>query len=283
MQSSWHYPMTKADATEFIAGNGLHILMDKPMAATYEQATRICTACESAGVKLLINWPTAFMPCIHTAHRLAEDGAIGKLYELKSKVAIPGPEHNVCSEHFLKWLFDQIKNGGGALVDYCCYGVIFSLWFLGIPKRVVASAGRYVKDNITAEDNAYVVMDYDYGHAIAEGSWSQFGADTVPQFFRDNMAVTISGSKGAMAFDWFDAKVRLVSEKHPEGTEVVAEPLPAEMSNGPALFIKALLEDLPLTGMVGPELCLRSQEIMSAAYLSLKTKSYVELPLGRND
>ena len=168
------------------------------------------------------------------------------------------------------------------MVDYCCWR-IFSLWFLRIPKHVVASAGRYVKDNITAEDNAYVVMDYDYGHAIAEGSWSQFGADTVPQFFRDNMAVTISGSKGAMAFDWFDAKVRLVSEKHPEGTEVVAEPLPAEMSNGPALFIKALLEDLPLTGMVGPELCLRSQEIMSAAYLSLKTKSYVELPLGRND
>jgi predicted dehydrogenase len=261
----------KADAVEYLAKRKIHVLMDKAMSASLSQADRMLKAAQTSGIKMLVNWPTAWLPSFHEAHRLVKGGTIGEVYELKARIANPGPENHGCSKYFLEWLFSKEKNGGGALVDYCCYGIVFSLWFMGNPISVSASGGNFVKHNLSVDDNAWVIMNYKFGHAIAEGSWSQYGVDGNEALFPDNQKVIISGTDGTIIFNWFDKSVRVISKQYPKGTELAANALPSQMKDGPTYFIHCLENNERIEGMVSPEVCRDVQEVMELGYKSIET------------
>ncbi|MCL4377743.1 MAG: Gfo/Idh/MocA family oxidoreductase [Actinobacteria bacterium] len=270
----------KADAIELLAAKGIHVLMDKPMAATLDQANRIYKAAEKAGIKLLVNWPSAWDPAIQKALSLIQQGEIGNIFAIKAGMSNPGPENHGCTKYFLEWLFSAEKNGGGALVDYCCYGILYALTILGLPKKVIGSDGRYIKKNITAEDNALVVMEYPNAYAISMGSWSEYGADNTPQEFEfDNKKIYFGGETGAIVVKSFENKFHIISANYPKGKIFTGESLKENDNNGPAYFVKCIKEDLPIEGMVNPKLCRDVQEVMEAAYISIKTGKKVELPI----
>ena len=50
-----------ADIVEAAAAKGIHVVSEKPMAATLDQAERMLRAAQQAGILLLINWPTAWI------------------------------------------------------------------------------------------------------------------------------------------------------------------------------------------------------------------------------
>ncbi|MEC7724110.1 MAG: Gfo/Idh/MocA family oxidoreductase, partial [Planctomycetota bacterium] len=63
--------------TERVARAGVHIVMEKPFAASLAEADRMAAAVAKTGKRLMINWPLAWMPSHRTAKRLVDDGAIG--------------------------------------------------------------------------------------------------------------------------------------------------------------------------------------------------------------
>src|SRR5260370_995857 len=75
-----------------------------------------------AGVQLMVNWPIAWWPQLQQALRLAEEGRIGRVFQINYRAADAGPREVGCSEAFAEWLLDPDRNGGGALMDYCSYG-----------------------------------------------------------------------------------------------------------------------------------------------------------------
>jgi len=58
---------------------GKHVFCDKPMATSIEDAERIVAACESAGVKLAVNFHNRHMQCFNDAKRVIASGEIGKV------------------------------------------------------------------------------------------------------------------------------------------------------------------------------------------------------------
>ena len=68
-----------ADWTEKVAPFGVHILMEKPFAASLADADRMIAAMEKSGKQLAINWPLRWLPGNYTAHKLIEEGRIGKV------------------------------------------------------------------------------------------------------------------------------------------------------------------------------------------------------------
>ena len=145
-----------ADIVEAVAPKGLHVISEKPMSATLEQADRMLKAAEDAGTILLINWATAWNPGLRTAYRLAKEGAIGQVFQVRVRMAHCGPKELGCSEYFYGWLYDAEKNGAGALMDYCCYGAAFCRWLLGVPKSVTGVAACLVKEDFPVDDNAAI-------------------------------------------------------------------------------------------------------------------------------
>ena len=59
-----------APIVELCAARGIHVMVEKPMAATLEQADRMLTAAQRHQICLMVNWPTAWSRPLHTAHRL---------------------------------------------------------------------------------------------------------------------------------------------------------------------------------------------------------------------
>ena len=162
-----------ADIVEACAKKGIHVISEKPMAATLEQANRMVHAAEKFGIQLMINWPTAWSPAIQEMERRILAGDIGRLTYFKQRSAHNGPKEIGCDPHFWGWLYDEEKNGAGALMDYCGYSADMCSRFMGLPEQVTGFRGVFVKDYPIPDDNAIILMKYKHAFGVAEASWTQ--------------------------------------------------------------------------------------------------------------
>ena len=266
----------KVGMIELLVEKGLHILVDKPMAVNVKQAERILKAVRKHDVKILVDYLHMWSPTIQKAYSLVQEGTIGKIFQLSSRIGNPGPELHGCSKYMIEWLFDEEKNGGGALIDYCCYGVNLCRWFFGQqPKSVTGVGGRYVKDNISAEDNACLLLEYPHAMGIIEASWSQFAAN-VAKLYPMPMLL-LYGSKGATAVRFGEDTLDLIAEDIPEGKKVKAPMLPREKMNGPEYLAHCIQTDKPVKGMCSPEFDRDVLEVLTAGYESIEKNKKVYL------
>lgn len=209
---------------------GLHVLIEKPMAATLDGAERMLSASEKHNVRLMINWPFAWWPQLQHALKLAGDGAIGDVWQVRYRAAHQGPEELGCSKYFCEWLFDPAKNGGGAMMDYCCYGANLARVLLGNPQKVTATKATLCKTHLPVEDNAIVLMHYPKALAIAEGSWTQAGKLT-------SYLTVIYGTRGTLMVEpRLGGRLLLATESQPVGEEVSVPAPPKHLTNSAEHF-----------------------------------------------
>ena len=172
------------EVAEAIAAHGAHMVTEKPMAASLTEALRMARAARLNRVSLMVNWPTTWSPEIRAMKVLIEQGTIGDVWEVKwrngaSMGPLPfhsGPNVFTEAEKGAEW-WHQASAGGGALLDYCCYGACLSRWFLG--ERAVAAT--CLRANLTshygdADDNAIITVRFPKALAILEATWSTWHA-----------------------------------------------------------------------------------------------------------
>ncbi|MGI9148385.1 MAG: Gfo/Idh/MocA family protein [Chloroflexota bacterium] len=265
------------------AARGVHVMKEKPMAATLALADEISTTAARAGVRLMVNWATNWSPAYHHAKRLVDDGRIGHVWQVHHRAGHGGPPPDFASLGPVArvgwgWLIDRARNGGGAYVDFCSYGAVLSRWFMGQPSKVLALGGRYAKDFFTVDDNAILVLGYPRGHSVCEGTWTQ---PAVPS----RIPTMVYGQAGAIAVTGQSELQVAVSnasgERVATNTDVVACPaLPEHYRSAPDYFCHCLLHDEPFEGIVRPDLSRDAQEILQAGIESMITGREVGLPLG---
>ena len=59
-----------------------------------------------------------------------QEHAVGEIRKMVVHDGHQGPKEIGCSAEFLSWLTDPVKNGGGALVDFGCYGAYPMTWLM---------------------------------------------------------------------------------------------------------------------------------------------------------
>lgn len=261
-----------ADATELAAAHGLHVMAEKPMAATLDQAERMIRAAANAGTRLMVHWPFAWDSAFRHAIQLAKDGAIGKLFQVRYRSAHAGPKEFGCTPYFYNWLYDREKNGAGALIDYCCYGAVLAREVLGQPTRVTAMAGRLQKDYVEIDDNAIILMGYHHAIAITEASWTQVGNPFT-------YTPMIYGSEGMLIVRRGENKVVLATEANPDGELIDPPANPPEFENGTAHFLHCIRSGEPVAGVCNAETSRDAQEILQAGLISARDGGEVSLPL----
>lgn len=175
---------------EACAGQGVHAMIEKPMASSLEDGLRMARAARAAGIELVVNWPITWQPASHKAKELIEGGAIGRVLTVKWRgghlgplgagVSHPGgdddgqgiPRKLSGVERGATW-WHQRAAGGGAMLDYCCYGSLVARWLVGEP----ASAVMGMRANLDshwgdAEDNAAMLIRFPQAMALCEASWT---------------------------------------------------------------------------------------------------------------
>jgi len=77
--------------------------------------------------------------------------------------------------HLLQWLTDPVKNGGGAITDFGCYGANLMTWLMnGQAPVAVTAVTHHIKPDIypKVDDDATIVLDYPNATGIIEASWN---------------------------------------------------------------------------------------------------------------
>lgn len=260
------------ELTELAASRGYHVLVEKPMAASGEGAARMRTAVREASVRLMVNWPFAWWPQMQHAIRLATEGEIGDIWQVRYRAAHAGPRELGCSEFFCEWLFDPARNGpGGAYVDYCCYGALLARVLLGIPSEVTAVSGRFVKQEQTVDDNAVLVMKYPNGLAVSEGSWTQVGSLSA-------YSTVIYGTQGTLMLEpRHGGRLFKATQESPAG-EVVDVPAPvASLETATAHFLHGIETGETYWALCHDEQGYDTQRILDAGAKSLTQQGTVRL------
>ncbi|MEM0445312.1 MAG: Gfo/Idh/MocA family oxidoreductase [Nitrososphaerota archaeon] len=266
------------DVVELAAENNVHVIMEKPMSANLAQAERILRASERRRIKVMVNYPTTWHPAIQHAHRLVKEGAIGRIFHIRYRGAHAGPKEVGCSPYFYEWLYDSELNGGGALMDYCCYGVNIALWFLEkLPQRVLATAKNLVRKYIPVEDNAMLLMEFDDAIGVAEACWSQVGQYPIH-------GPIINGAEGTIIVTE-DRKILKYRVKEPDNfrdiqAESIDPPAPPKgYRNGPEYFVEKILRDEEIDKPLSAKFNRDVQEILEAGLKSARQGAAVNLPL----
>lgn len=162
-------------AVEACAPRGVHLLLEKPLAFSAEDARRIAELSGRHGVLALTNFETSWYASVREAGRLVESGAMSPLRRMNFRDGHRGPREIGCSEEFLAWLTDPELNGGGALVDFGCYGAVQATWLMHgqRPTSVIAST-RTLKPGIypRVDDDATIVLTYPTATAVLQASWN---------------------------------------------------------------------------------------------------------------
>ena len=252
-----------AAVVEAAARHGVPIMVEKPLAANLAQARRIRAAAER--VLVMCNWPVAWDPKVRHALRVAAGDDLGSVYTVRYRAAHRGPREEGMSEYFWSWLYDPEQNGGGALIDYCCYGAALAAQTLGMPDRVVGVKGRLVKTDIPVEDNAILLMQYPQAFAIAEACWTQAGAR--PGGFQ------VLGHRAGLVIE--QGRLLRVDSEHRDGLEVVVDPLPAGQRNGAEYFVSCVRAGRRPQGLVSVEVGVAAQQILEAGRQATETGTAV--------
>lgn len=160
-----------AKMTVDIADSGKHVVCEKPLCMTLEEADLMIDTCRKKGVLLLYAEELFFTPKYVKAKEMADQGAFGRVYLVKQSEKHFGPHAD--------WFWNVEESGGGAFMDMGCHGIAFCWWFLGRPKirDVFCQMGTYVHgDRTRGEDNSICILEFEGGAVgLVEDSWARRG------------------------------------------------------------------------------------------------------------
>jgi len=143
--------------TILAAEHGLHVLCEKPMAVSLEEARQMTEACASNGVKLMIGNMLRFNPCHGWAKHIIRDGVLGRITEAKATF-----EYHL-SEKGSPWRLDPEVGGGGAIMDVGVHCIDLLRYLLNAE---VTRVGAFVDTGsypFPADISATVMLKFDSG------------------------------------------------------------------------------------------------------------------------
>ncbi len=260
---------------EIAAPRGIHVMVEKPLAVSLEHARKMAALASRYKIHLLTNYETSWYPTNHEAYRLLQEGRIGNLRKLVVRDGHRGPKKIGINSEFLTWLTDSMQNGGGAFVDFGCYGANLSTWLLHgqRPKSVTAILQQLQPENNPAvDDEATIVLTYDTAHVIIQASWNW-------PIGRKDMEVY--GLTGAIYADNRNQlRVRMAEGYDGFSEETLKLPEMPSPHNDPFAYLAAVVNNqikVPPYGLYSLENNLLVVEILEAARESARTGKSIRL------
>lgn len=158
------------------APRGIHVMVEKPLAVSVDHALEMDSLARLYNIHLLTNYETSWYPATAKAYQLIYDSSYtGGLRKAVFHHGHEGPVEIGTSRAFLSWLTDPVLNGGGAVIDFGCYGANLMTWLMKGQQPVsVTAVTRQFKPDVypKVDDEATIILTYPEAQAILEASWN---------------------------------------------------------------------------------------------------------------
>lgn len=154
----------------------INVMVEKPLAASLKQALEMDALAKKFNILLLTNFETSWYPSTVKTYELANDSNyIGSIKKVVIHDGHQGPKEIGVSKEFFSWLTDPIQNGGGALIDFGCYGANLMTYLMkGKQPISVTAVTRHFKPDIypKVDDEATIIVSYPTAQCIIQASWN---------------------------------------------------------------------------------------------------------------
>ena len=258
---------------EQCAPRHIHVMVEKPLAVSIEDARAIAAAAKKGGIHVLVNYETTWYRGNQNAFTIVrEQRAIGDVRKLVVHDGHRGPKEIGCSQAFLNWLTDPVLNGGGALTDFGCYGADLITWLMEGQRPIsVAAVTQQIKPEVypNVEDEATIVLTYPHAQGIIQASWN---------WPFDRKDLEIYGRTGYVLVPQRDLmRVRKAGAEEAE-LKLLPPPVPGPAADEVAYLASVVRGETLPSGLSSLEVNLVVTEILDAARHSAKTGQRVDLP-----
>ncbi|MGG4103379.1 Gfo/Idh/MocA family oxidoreductase [Paenibacillus sp. FSL W8-0187] len=209
---------THAEISIAALNAGKHVLVEKPLCRTVEEALQVQEAVKSSGKLLQVGFVRRYDPNAQMLREFADKGEFGEIYFAKAssvrRLGNPGG-----------WFSDIERSGGGPLIDIGVHVIDLCWYMMGRPKPVSVSANTYRKlgnrsnvrnlsfykaadydaEKNTVEDMANAMIRFENGASIlVDVSFTLHAKENL-------QSVKLYGDKGGFEID---PEVVIVTEKH---------------------------------------------------------------------
>lgn len=161
---------------ELCAPKGISVMVEKPLATTVRDAERIASLAAQYHIHVLTNYETTWYNTNQQIYEMVnQQHAIGAVRKMVVHDGHQGPKEIGCSKDFLGWLTDPVKNGGGAIRDFGCYGANLMVWLMqGKAPVAVTAMTHHIKPGVypKVDDDATILLEYPDATGIIEASWN---------------------------------------------------------------------------------------------------------------
>src|SRR5580704_17220880 len=239
----------------------IHYSTEKPMATTGADAREMQRLADEAGIKIMVNYWNVWVAPTHEIFHRVQSGEVGPVQKMIVRYGHQGPKEIGVSKYFADWLYDPVKNGGGAIMDFRCYGAEWALWLKGRPTRVYATAQELkTEQHNKVDDHPSIALEYPDATVIIEASWD---------WPYDNGQVEVFGPKGSLLATGQELFHRTADDDTGkiglEGQRIAVSPAPKETSNPVSYFIDSIRHDKPIEDPFSPHLNVEVREFLDAA------------------
>jgi predicted dehydrogenase len=149
---------------------GKHVLVEKPFARNVEEARESVDEAAKRSLCLKVGYNHRYHPAVFKAHKLFQDGVIGKIQFIRCVYG-----HGGRQGYEKEWRADPKLSGGGQLLDQGVHVIDLLQWFLGDFDDVKAFTSTSYWPIAPAEDNVFALLHTPEGSvASLHASWTHW-------------------------------------------------------------------------------------------------------------
>jgi predicted dehydrogenase len=244
----------------------INLVFEKPLASTYADAKQMQSLAAKYGIRIMTNYQMAWWPANYAAKAAVDRGDIGTVYRLRGIVGHGGPgTKDIRAKIFFDWLTDPEKNGAGALMDFGCYNALWSVWYLGMPTSVYATAQHLRPERFPkVEDAATLVFNYPKASAVFEASWD------LPRGFQDLEVFGLSSETNPPG-SLYMTQAGVEERKGKETKQLTLTPLAEDESDPVRYMVSRIKADKPIEGLTAIDINVDVIHLIDLAKESIKT------------
>ena len=208
----------------------INVMVEKPLAVSVDHAKQMEALASKYNIHLLTNYETTWYGSNANVVQMLD--SIGEIRKVVIHDGHQGPKEIGVSKEFFEWLTDPVKNGGGAVIDFGCYGANLMTWLMKGEKPLsVFAVLQQIKPGIypKVDDEATIVVAYPKAQGIIQASWNW-------PFGRKDME--IYGQHGYTISDRNGIKTKTSPDRK---EDYQAVPPPSRPLNDPFAYLAAVI------------------------------------------
>jgi predicted dehydrogenase len=160
-----------------LATAGVHLLVEKPLAADNAPAAELVELCEQRGVTLLTGYNLRFTPALQRFRSLLAGGAIGRILSIRAEVGhyLPAWRANI---DYRDSVSSRRSLGGGALLELS-HEIDYLRWIFGEVAWVQAVIRRQSSMDIDVEDTVHLLLGIASRHEARSEAVASLSLDLI--------------------------------------------------------------------------------------------------------